>query len=173
MISEEYRRLNARMHESSGFGIKGHASADRILGLCASLKTSDVLDYGCGKQTLKQALIPHEINVRGYDPAIQNLSARPEPADIVACTDVLEHVEPEYLGDVLADLKRCIKIMGYFLIATGPAMKTMPDGSNPHRIQKRQDWWLPRLWGSGLWVHRMTEINGGKYFDAYVSVKKP
>ena len=57
------------------------------------------------------------------------------------CGDVLEHVEPEYLQDVLADIKRCMKRAGLLVISTIPAKKTLPDGRNAHLIVESPLWW--------------------------------
>jgi hypothetical protein len=58
---------------------------------------------------------------------------------------VLEHIEPDYLDAVLNDLQRITARIGFFTIATGPAIKTLADGRNAHLIQKPPSWWLPRL----------------------------
>ena len=73
-------------------------------------------------------------------------SGTPNPADIVACTDVLEHIEPECLEDVLADLRQVTKRLGFFTIATRPAKKFLADGRNAHLIQQDAKWWIERLW---------------------------
>jgi hypothetical protein len=64
---------------------------------------------------------------------------------MVVCTDVLEHIEPERLVVVLADLQRCVRQVGYFVVHTGPAMKTLPDGRNTHLIQQDPQWWRTQL----------------------------
>jgi 2-polyprenyl-3-methyl-5-hydroxy-6-metoxy-1,4-benzoquinol methylase len=63
----------------------------------------------------------------------------------VACTDVLEHIEPDQLDKVLDDLKRLVKQAGVFVIATGPAKKFLDDGRNAHLIQEGAAWWLPKI----------------------------
>ena len=84
-------------------------------------------------------------NIRGYDPCIPGLDSIPEPADFVVCTDCLEHIEPDYLDNVLDDLNRVTKKIGFFAIATGPAVKILDDGRNAHLIQEGMDWWKSRL----------------------------
>lgn len=105
-----------------------------------------ILDYGCGKSGLWEKYhdkLPAKII--GYDPAIPALSAQPEPADLVVCTDVLEHVEPECLETVLDDLRRCT-IKGIFLtVSFRPAMRILVDGRNAHLIQEQPKWWLPKI----------------------------
>ena len=143
LISAEYRQLNAQLHrENMAYGVGGEKHAEQVLKLTKVLKTKDVLDYGCGKGRLAKGLPFH---IQEYDPAVPGKEESPKPADIVVCTDVLEHIEPEKLGDVLRDLKRCTRLVGYFTIHMGPASKTLPDGRNTHLIQRPRKWWELRL----------------------------
>jgi len=59
--------------------------------------------------------------------------------------DVLEHIEPDYLDKVLADLQSITRKYGFFSVHTGPAGKVLPDGRNAHIIQQPTSWWLPKL----------------------------
>jgi hypothetical protein len=139
LISDTYRQLNQQLHETNlAYGVGGGKHAATILKLAATLKTQSILDYGCGKGYLAKA-IPFPI--WEYDPAVPGKQETPRPADIVVCTDVLEHIEPEHLHFVLDDLRRCVKQVGYFVIHTGPAGKTLPDGRNTHLIQQGEEWW--------------------------------
>lgn len=113
-----------------------------IADLCQTVGSYDVLDYGCGKSTLSHNF-PHTI--KQYDPAFPRYSATPEPADIVVCTDVLEHIEPEFIDDVLDDLQRVTKKVGFFTIAMQPAKKILSDGRNAHLIIENGEWWLEKL----------------------------
>jgi FkbM family methyltransferase len=97
------------------------------------------LDYGCGKQTLAAAL--PDLRVIGYDPAVPGLDAPPQPADLVVCTDVLEHVEPELIDNVLDDLCRVAKKAAFVTVATRPAVKTLADGRNAHLTVQPLAWW--------------------------------
>lgn len=143
LITAEYRELNARLHrEELAYGVGGGKHAATVLRLAESLKTSSILDYGCGKGYLGKA-IPFPI--WEYDPAIPGKQESPRPADIVVATDVLEHIEPELLSFVLDDLRRCVLKIGYFTIHTGPARKHLADGRNTHLIQRDARWWGKRL----------------------------
>ena len=62
------------------------------------------LDHGCGKQTLANAL--PQFTVHAYDPAISGLHTATESHDLVICTDILEHVEPQFVDMVTDDLAR-------------------------------------------------------------------
>jgi 2-polyprenyl-3-methyl-5-hydroxy-6-metoxy-1,4-benzoquinol methylase len=143
LISESYRRYNQQLHESTAaYGTSSSKWVETVRVLCARANAASVLDYGCGKGLLKANLgdIVHE-----YDPAIPDKSDPPQPADVVVCTDVLEHIEPECLDDVLDDLKRVTRCVGLLVVATTPAKKTLPDGRNAHLIVRPPRWWLPQI----------------------------
>jgi len=141
-ITPGYVALNRLLHETGTFGMSGGRWAQPVLALVEQLRTRDILDYGCGQRTLEGYL---GFPIRNYDPCIPGLDAPPAPADIVVCTDVLEHVEPECLDEVLDDLRRVTRVAGLFLIATRPAERFLADGRNAHLIQQPKSWWLPKL----------------------------
>jgi FkbM family methyltransferase len=143
VITNKYRELNQQLHrENPYYGISGHLRANTVTGLATQLGTQDILDYGCGKGTLSQSM-PWPI--KEYDPAVLGKEQEPMPADIVVCTDVLEHVEPELLDHVLMDIGRCTRKLAYIVVHTGPSMKTLPDGRNTHLIQQPRAWWRQQL----------------------------
>lgn len=143
LISADYARLNAQLHrENVHYGVGGAKHAPTVQKLAESLGSTSVLDYGCGKGMLAKSL-PYPI--WEYDPAIPEKAEAPRPADLVICTDVLEHIEPEKLTYVLADLRRVTRKLGYYVIHTGPAGKTLPDGRNTHLIQRGEAWWRKNL----------------------------
>lgn len=144
-ISDYYREQNAGLHAArADYGRHGHKWADQITALYRKLGCSNMLDYGSGKGSLKDAL-PRDFTVAEYDPAIPGKDGTPEPADLVVCIDVLEHIEPEYLDAVLDDLVRCAKIAVYLVADCKPAKKFLPDGRNAHLIVELPSWWLERL----------------------------
>ena len=149
LISDEYRALNAQMHqERADYGSFGHQWAQHVAALAMDLMEETgspptILDYGCGKSTLKGAL--PEFDVREYDPAIPGKDAKPEPADIVVCTDVLEHIEPDALGYVLLHLQNRTERLLFFSIATQSAQKTLADGRNAHLIVQPAGFWVTTL----------------------------
>lgn len=143
LISEDYKQQNRELHKSGVYGTKGHHYSAKVLNLCELLHTTDVLDYGCGRGTL-QASLPFQI--RQYDPCIPGFDDRPLPADIVACTDVLEHIEPDCLDAVLDDIRSLTRQFAFLTVDTRPARKFLPDGRNAHLIQEPADWWFPKLY---------------------------
>lgn len=141
--SPEYKALQEQFHrDRPDYGISGNRYADQVLNLSKQLNTRDILDYGCGKCTLQQSL---PFAIKNYDPFIPEHSARPEPADIVVCTDVLEHIEPDHLEEVLDDLRSLTNKVVFLQVATRPASKNLPDGRNAHLIIEQPVWWLARI----------------------------
>jgi hypothetical protein len=143
VISAEYAAQNCLLHRTNAFyGVSAEKHVDTVKSLFKAVGANSLLDYGCGKGLLAKHL---DFPIWEYDPAIPGKDAPARPADLVVCIDVLEHVEPEYLDAVLADLYRCIKKVGYLIICTNASMKTLPDGRNTHLIQQNKDWWEKRL----------------------------
>jgi hypothetical protein len=85
------------------------------------------------------------LSIHHYDPAIPEWSTPAQPCNFVACIDVLEHIEPALLDNVLDDLQRVTAGVGIFTVHTGPAVKFLTDGRNAHLIQKPPAWWLPKF----------------------------
>lgn len=134
LISDEYRNLLFRMHQKQrNFGMGSKRRREFV----SSLGYEDILDYGCGKGKLGLG--------KKYDPAIPEYAQDPEPADLVVCTDVLEHIEPECLDEVLRHMRSKMKKAGYFTIGCGPAAKKLPNGKNAHLIVQRPEWWIAEL----------------------------
>ena len=137
-------------NKAGGYGTSGHKHAGKIAVLAGQLvkKFGDttVLDYGCGKRTLEAVLPPITgMTLYSYDPAIKGVDALPEPADIVVCTDVLEHIEPDCLENVLDHLKSLTKKLAYLCIATRPAEKVFSDGRNLHLIVQPVTFWYSKV----------------------------
>ena len=144
LITESYRELNARLHKHSDkFGMGGAKWAMRAVSMCRHYGCKTILDYGCGKGALKKSLMAWD--VQEYDPAIPGKN-HAAPADLVVCTDVLEHIEPELLDSVLAHMVSMTDKRLLFCISTKLA-KThlLPDGRNPHLSHHDATWWKDKL----------------------------
>lgn len=143
-ITDGYRKLNAALHESNAaYGTVGARWAGEIAQLFQAAQAQTILDYGCGKGTLKKAL-PH-LPIIEYDPCIEGKDADPLPADLVVCTDVLEHIEPDCIDDVLDHLKALTNVCLFIEVATVPAKKFLADGRNAHVLLRPIRWWMDKL----------------------------
>lgn len=145
MISDSYRAQLQQLHqEHDDFGTSAPMYAPLISGVIKRYQPEQLLDIGCGKATLKDALRIRDGYI-GYDPAIPEYSAIPSPSDMTVCLDVLEHIEIEHLDNMLDFLRDMTKKVGFFAVHTGPAKHHLPDGRNAHLIQQKAEWWLPKL----------------------------
>lgn len=147
LITEDYRAQQAALHAKGDYGTASLQYGETVAALLKSTAAQSVLDYGCGsKRSLLQALaLPAGVVYEGYDPAIPAYSASPIPAELVCCIDVLEHIEPHLLDNVLDHLGDLCDPYGFFTVHTGPARKVLSDGRNAHLTQQGAEWWLPRF----------------------------
>lgn len=143
MISDEYRALNVSMHDNPDYGTAGRKCAELVAEVLATESAESWLDYGCGKETLR-AHVEFDGEYLGYDPAILGRD-RTAHADVVTCTDVMEHVEPEFVGLVLADVMRLTRKAAVFAISCVEGSRRLPDGSLAHRSVHPPEWWEQRL----------------------------
>ncbi len=120
-FSPEYKTLQEALHARGDYGTSGFKHADRIMDLSKQLKTRSILDYGCGQQTLQKGL---PFPITNYDPFLKGLDAEPEAHDLVVCSDVLEHIEPECLENVLLHLQSKVVRMLWLDVACRPANST-------------------------------------------------
>jgi hypothetical protein len=147
LISDEYRKQQEALHENPNYGVASVQYAPIVSEICNKLEVQHLLDYGAGKCRLFQNIkVGHKMKLQAYDPGVPRLSTPPVPAEMVACIDVLEHIEPELLDNVLDDLARLTEAVCFLTVHTGPAVKVLPDGRNAHLTQQPLEWWLPKFW---------------------------
>jgi len=148
LISDRYCQMQQQLHQSPDYGTASVYYAPLVAEALDAFGANEMLDYGAGKgrlgDTLKQQL-QRPLVIHHYDPAIPKWSALPDPCPFVACIDVLEHIEPELIDNVLDDLARVTIGVGLFTVQTGQAVKVLPDGRNAHLIQRPPTWWLPKI----------------------------
>ena len=170
VVTPAYRDLLRELHErDSHFGVGGSdENRDRVVATVKDLMelagAQTVLDYGCGKGALADDL---DFPIWEYDPAIPGKDRDARPADLVICTDVLEHVEPECLPAVLQDLKRVTKKVAYFEIRLTKARRVLLDGRNAHLLQESADWWRQQL-DKYLVVVRAFQVETEDVADVYL-----
>ncbi|MCP5058994.1 MAG: class I SAM-dependent methyltransferase [bacterium] len=151
LITEEYLELNRQKHlADEKWGSTAPRYAQAIGELIKAYECSSVLDYGCGKGDLRLAMptgVTEKVSWWEYDPAIDGkaLPLRDEDpfaCELVACIDVLEHIEPECFTEVFEHIKLCTRKVVFFVISAREAIHKLPDGSNCHRIIQEPEKWL-------------------------------
>lgn len=146
-ISEEYLEQIKHLHESDSSWGNRIAIPKKIASLIEQFNPSSILDFGCGKGHLTKALQEKypDVVVHGWDPSRHSYSELPESVDMVLSTDVLEHIEPDFLDDTLSDLTHRTNVLMYHFIACYPAHATLPDGRNAHLIIENPTWWRKKF----------------------------
>jgi len=149
LISPDYQAQQRAMHDDKKirYGSTASKYGETISELVNLMEVKHLLDYGCGRRrSLMETFKPdHECRVQCYDPGVPEYADPPKPAEMVVCIDVLEHIEPEFIDDVLDHLEDLTEKFLFATVCTSPAGKTLPDGRNAHLIQKPVEWWLPKI----------------------------
>ena len=165
LISPEYLAQNRAIHEGKGhWGSSGWKHCEAIKAFALELKARSILDYGCGECSIRKQFgkMGFPITIYEYDPAVFTRSRLPSTkCDLVVCTDVLEHIEPEKLKNVLKHLAFYAVKGIYLSIATRPANKVLPDGRNAHLIIEDTPWWRERVKSLGFTIRKEEDIRKG------------
>jgi hypothetical protein len=162
LITPEYLELNKKLHAANPtYGTSGHHWREMVREL-SNWGRKSILDYGCGRCTLAKSLGP-AYRVTNYDPAIEGLDSAPEPHDVVVCGDVMEHVEPQLVNNVLREIRRVTKDKAFFVIALKPANKTLADGRNAHICLMSQSSWADELESAGFTIEQQSESHPDTY----------
>lgn len=164
LISNKYLKQNRLLHEDpKGFGGSGWKHAQAIVAFADELGAKSILDYGCGECTMRPEI--KKLGWKGfigeYDPAAFGKDAPPKPAEMVVCTDVMEHVEPGLVDNVLRHIRGLTGKGCYMVVATRPANKILPNGENAHLVIEPAQWWLDRFTQTGWVVIRSEEKRKG------------
>lgn len=145
LITHDYLKEQRRMHANKSYGAASKKFASHVAALIEARNPASILDYGAGKCALRKAL---GAALRGrefkeYDPGVKSIAKLPKGSScMVACIDVLEHIEPACLDDVLGKVRSLTAEFAFLTIHTGPAGKFLSDGRNAHLIQRPIGWWV-------------------------------
>jgi hypothetical protein len=147
LISEDYLKQQRELHSNPNYGVASQSYAPIVAEIIKKLQISSVADYGAGKCRLASSLQQLGLALSSYfpyDPAFPEYG-QPRSADLLCCIDVLEHIEPQFLGNVIDQIGDLATKYAFVTVHTGSAIKTLPDGRNAHLIQAPSSWWLGRL----------------------------
>lgn len=158
LISEYHLEQNRLLHDAPrSYGGSGFKWADMIRDLFYSFPIESILDYGCGEATLEKVIfrnwrrrdgksVKHGLIWHNYDPAIKAKSKiKLKKYDLVVSTDVLEHVEPDKIDNVLEHIFSLAEMCVFLVIALNLANKSYPDGRNTHLIIESPEWWIEKI----------------------------
>ena len=147
LATDYYRQQLKMAHQVKKWGGGGGSHATNALLFAKSIGAKSMTDYGCGRGTFKVKMkeISPKTPVNEYDPGIPGKEGPPKPADLIVCTDVMEHIEPELVDNVLKHIFTLGRKGAFFVIAKGPANKMLPDGRNAHLVQEGLEFWKKKI----------------------------
>lgn len=137
---EQIKLVHSSPDKWNGDSLLDHI--DRIESTIKEHRIGSILDYGCGKAKHH----PSHWRAVKYDPGVSEYSEKPTSNyDLVICTDVLEHIEEEYIDEVLAEIFQYANKFVYLCIGVHPAEEILPDGRNAHVLLKTCAWWRDKI----------------------------
>ena len=143
----DLKYLHQRSDRPRGFGGKGKKMGP-FYTFFEKWQPTSAIDYGCGKGAILNHLQEKypDCQWKGYDPAVEEYSTSPHlPVECVFSNDVLEHIEPECLSDVLDHIWQLSTKYIWLCIDSLPARKVLMDGRNAHLILEGKDWWSEQI----------------------------
>lgn len=144
LISPAYLDEQRTLHASPrGYGQRGHKWTAKVNEIGWLQGCRSVLDYGCGAGSLCEQLRLKSrfTTITEYDPAIPDKDTPPSPADLVVCTDVLEHIEEDKIDAVLSHLTSRARLVLFVVISLVETAKVLSDGRQAHILLRPPAWW--------------------------------
>lgn len=139
LITPAHKSLYALHYQNKPSKLVPNSHLDQVVRFANEIDAHSIVDYGCGGYASIDGFC--SLSVHNYDPAIPAFSALPPTADLVVCLDVLEHVEPDCVDEVISHI-RDLAIKGIYLtVSCSPSTKTLPDGSPWHCFVKDYEYW--------------------------------
>ena len=154
MITQDYQDQLVQVHEGRRPDKKWGTTGGRNFGeyICKFLEhrrgmIASVLDFGAGQRSLEQYVSAHAVDVNvkwaNYDPGIPGIDTLPEGNfDLIISSDVMEHVEPEMVDEVIRWQKQHANKALFHYIACEECGLTLPDGRNAHLTVREPQWWF-------------------------------
>ena len=123
--------------------------------LVRSFKPRFVVDFGCGRNDFIYHLRRVGVDGLGVDFAfpqadivapMHRVPVSSGIADVVTCFDALEHLLPEEVDEVLAEMRRVAVAAGHFVFSISTRPSTIKvAGEGLHPTVRPKAWWLERI----------------------------
>ena len=150
-ISKEYldKIIDFRENKYKTWGGAVSSKVPQIHKYIVQEDCKSVLDYGSGnsdfKKTVKNLYPDYDFKIVEYEPSVPELNIDPEVCDMTICVDVLEHVEPDKIDNVLSHIKEKTNKLCFLSICVVESHSQFDDGTNLHILVKPVEWWIEKL----------------------------
>lgn len=166
-IGDSYKEHMTKEHDGSNWGVTGAkysgSAVAEIIKNGPHIATA--MDYGCGKGMLAKAF--PDLKWTEYDPGIPGKQEKPTGRyDLVTCTDVMEHVEREYVEEVLRELAEATGKVLFIDIACYPTGRKFWEGpykgEDMHITIRSPNWWI-KMADEHTGLHMASAVKSIKY----------
>jgi len=167
-LAERERNKYERMWEVVAYRnfAPGEALAKHAFAAMKMRKDDKLIDFGCGTGRPAAQFQRMGASIIGIDHAANCMDSHVNitflqcclwdlPPDLACdygyCTDVMEHIPPEKVDDVLSEIRRVVRNKVFFQIATFPDGMGKRIGETLHLSVYSPEWWETKLrehWGS-------------------------
>jgi len=148
LISNKYKDLIVQRHKKTKWGGAVEHKQKFIKKHADEYSCKSILDYGSGYGMMKQLMqedYPNEYEIHEYEPGIVGKDLDPIACDMTISFDVLEHIEPNKIDNVLQHIYDKTNKIAYHNICCIPAQGSFPDGRNFHLLVKKPSWWIKKF----------------------------
>ena len=150
-ISKEYlnKIVDFRENKYKTWGGAVSTKVPQIYKYIVQEDCKSVLDYGSGnsdfKKTVENLYPDYDFKIVEYEPSIPDLNVDPDVCDMTICVDVLEHVEPDKIDNVLSHIQEKTNKLCFLSICVVESYGEFNDGTNLHILVKPVEWWTEKL----------------------------
>ena len=133
--------------QNSSYGSTANQYTKYIADFIKYTEVKSVLDFGCGKGSLKKDLKQkYNLEIDEYDPAIESKNIIPKTQyELIITTDVLEHLYEDEINMFFKDILTLNPYYMFHAICTRKADNNLPDGTNAHKTIKPRARWIQKI----------------------------
>lgn len=149
-IHKENPRYGAASEYSNPKSMKFKLTIPRAIKAAQQIcSIHSLLDHGTGQGGLIHTLSKDkdlELDLRGYDPAVDIFSKKPTSKyDVITSIDALEHIGRPFIYSTLKEISSLTNKFFFFCIDLLPASKKTSDGRNAHFLVAPSEWWIQQI----------------------------